>query len=98
MLSSKVPQADRFDANYPDERIGKICGEYGVPFVAGSAHLRSEDYKTWERWHWTAGGHAKVSELLRMLHNSHSSDSLSPNPTESSIDIKSVDTEVASTY
>ena len=98
MLSSKVPNADQFDATYPDQRISGICDLYGVPFIAGSANLRSEDYKTWERWHWTAGGHAKVAELLRQLHDSHSSNTLSLNPSKSPIDLKSVDTEVASTY
>jgi len=71
MLSSKASQAASFNVNYPDQKIAEICGEYGVPFVAGSAHLRSEDYKRWERWHWNTGGHAKVAELLSKLYDSH---------------------------
>ena len=86
MLSARVPQTYRFDANHPEQRMGEICREFGVPFVAGSAHLKSEDYKTWERWHWTAGGHAKVSELLRTLHDSYESGRMDTAPGSESVD------------
>lgn len=70
-LASKSSRPDQFDAYYPEKNISRICRDYEVPFVAGSTHLASEDYKLWERWHWNDRGHAKVAEMLRSLYDSH---------------------------
>lgn len=71
MLASRASQSDGFDVRYPENRIGEICREYGVPFVPGSSFLEPGDYKIWERWHWNERGHAKVAEIIRSLHETH---------------------------
>lgn len=80
LMASTVSESEKFDAYYPDERMGEICAQHGVPFVAGSRDLDSGDYKRWERWHWNAKGHAKVADLLAELHTSYRSGSLARMP------------------
>lgn len=54
-----------FDAHYPDRRLAEMCDKAGVRFIPGMSRLQPEDYKRFERFHWTASGHRKVARLLR---------------------------------
>jgi hypothetical protein len=53
------------DADYPDRRIGEMCRQLQLPFLAGKEFLTPEDYKAREGIHWTEQGHRRVAEYLK---------------------------------
>jgi hypothetical protein len=59
-----------FDPDLPDKRIGEICSQFRVPFVAGRNHLQAQHYKARDP-HWNEKGHQKVAELLGTLYNDY---------------------------
>ena len=57
---------DSYDPTVPDRRIGEICSDLGVSFVALSDELGEADYLE-NDVHWNAAGHRKVHEVLRRI-------------------------------
>lgn len=57
----------RCDPELVDARLGRICSEIGIPFVALSRHLSVEDHLE-DDCHWAPAGHRKVAWLLEELH------------------------------
>lgn len=63
-----------FDAHYPDRRLAEICEKVGVAFIPGTTRLQAEDYKRFERFHWTPSGNRKVARLLREVRDAWAAD------------------------
>jgi hypothetical protein len=57
-----------FNVDFPDRRIGEICGRLGIRFLRLKDHLSRADYKAAGDCHWNAAGHQKVADLLVQLH------------------------------
>ena len=58
----------KFDVDYPDRRLGGICHELGVHFIAGKDHLQATHYRRCES-HWNKKGSRRVSRLLWEIHS-----------------------------
>jgi hypothetical protein len=54
---------DAFDPGYLDHRLAMVCGDVGVPFIAGTEHLTLADYKPRDG-HWTIRGNRRVGEII----------------------------------
>ena len=63
---SQPGAGDGYDGSLPDQRIGAICREVGIPFIALADELGSEDYLE-KDVHWNAAGHRKVHAALRRI-------------------------------
>lgn len=62
----KIGGLDTFDENYPDKKIGTICKELNIPFVAISQHMNYRHYKE-DDGHWNEKGHKKFAELITQV-------------------------------
>ena len=69
----RTPEA--FDPEYPDKRLSWICGELGVPFIAGTAHLTITHYKERDG-HWNQQGNRKVAEIIESYYRDVRSSSI----------------------
>ena len=69
-MFSRGADPNSFDPDLPDKRIGEICSQLGIPFVAGRNHLQAQYYKTRDP-HWNEKGHQRVAELLGTLCNDY---------------------------
>ncbi len=66
-LASLTRHSESFDPDLPDMRIGAICAQLGVPFLALKTHLRPEHYKDRD-CHWNEAGHRRVADILSGLY------------------------------
>jgi hypothetical protein len=67
VLEENPRAAERYDAGYVDRRIGEICSELGLPFVALADDLTEEDYRRRDV-HWNRRGNRRVARVLADLH------------------------------
>lgn len=67
VLQENPGAAERFEADYADRRIGEICSELDLPFVALSDHLTGRDYRRRDV-HWNRRGNRRVAAVLAELH------------------------------
>jgi hypothetical protein len=66
-LVSHLGEVDGFDPNIPDQKIGAICVQWNVPFLAAKTFLGADDYKELDT-HWKEGGNQKVAKMLDHLY------------------------------
>jgi hypothetical protein len=69
-LASHLPGSNRLDADYPDKRIGAICEQIGVRFVAAKKYLSPDDYKDRDP-HWNESGHRRIAALMASLYRDY---------------------------
>ena len=66
-LASLTTTPDAVDPSLPDQRLGAVCAQLRVPFVAGRDVFKFEDYKDREGIHWNRRGHRRMAELLQRI-------------------------------
>jgi len=68
---SAQSEGQPIDPDFPDRRIGKICSDHKINFVAGKNLLDGRDYKKREQIHWNNRGHKKIGEFIADLYHAH---------------------------
>lgn len=61
-----------------DQQLGGMCRDLGLPFVPLSEHLRADDYRRFDRYHWNERGHRKVASVVDGLYRKWKSGDLIP--------------------
>jgi hypothetical protein len=65
-LRSRSSSPESFDPTLPDQKMGEICHERGVPFLPLSDVVSVDDHLP-NDCHWTAAGHGKVARVLERM-------------------------------
>lgn len=67
VLEEDARAAERYEPRHADRRIGEICSDLELPFVALADHLTAEDYRRRDV-HWNRRGNRRVARVLADLH------------------------------
>jgi hypothetical protein len=76
-LRRKAPEGAHFDVGLPDRRLGQMCGQMDIPFMALSEVIGVHDH-IFDDCHWTPRGHARVARLLQDLYHGRARDTAVP--------------------
>ena len=71
MLAQRSGSSETFDPEFPDKRIGGICDNLRITFMAARTFLDAGDYKKLDP-HWNKRGHERVAKALDSLYQDRS--------------------------